>query len=108
MTYYLFLDDERIPGEWYQGKQVLVARNFKQFVQTIRDLGWPKHISFDHDLGDGPTGADCAKWLIEYTDQTNTWPQELGWCIHSQNPIGANNIRSHMQHLECFLEFLKE
>jgi hypothetical protein len=107
MTYYLFLDDERMPGDWYKDKVVFVARNYNQFVATIREHGWPVQISFDHDLGDGPTGADCAKWLYEFVDESNTFPSaNFSWCVHSQNPIGAANIRGHMKHLERFLDFV--
>lgn len=105
--YYLFLDDQRDPGAWYDDRSVVVARNYAQFVHTIEVLGWPLHISFDYDLGPGPTGADCAKWLIQRVQISQSWPTHFGWCVHSQNPVGAANIRGHMKHFDRFLEFVR-
>lgn len=48
---------------------------------------------FDHDLGDNePTGYDIVKWLAE--NHLDRWPQAIG--VHSQNPVGRENIRSYV------------
>lgn len=94
-----------------------IARNYDDFVNHIEVYGLPTHISFDHDLAlehytpeeywndynkskiyqnsksyTEKTGADCAKWLCEYLVETN---QKMPvWYVHSQNPVGADNIKS--------------
>lgn len=119
MSYYLFLDDVRMPhkvtwiplpicGGW------VIARSYTEFVKTIKEKGVPEFITFDHDLAeehyrpsmynpdrhyskyytDGTfkekTGWDCAKWLIEHCRETK---QRIPtWTCHSMNPIGRENI----------------
>lgn len=64
MSYKLFLDDVRNPGECvhYMHKRIgkdnpmyldewEVVRNYYEFVATIQKRGLPEVISFDHDLG---------------------------------------------------------
>jgi len=57
-------------------------------------LEFPSFISFDHDLGDGLTGYDCAKWLVEYDLETGLMPADFSFYVHSQNPVGASNIKN--------------
>lgn len=92
MTYALFLDDERFPP--LDGRAWLIARTVEQAQTTIRVLGWPSYISFDHDLGPGEaTGFDFAKWLVESAmDGEPAFPEGWGFFIHSQNPVGKANI----------------
>ena len=90
MTYRLFLDDERFPPE---GCDTLVARSYYQFVNTILTRGLPRYISFDHDLGVGKTGLDCAKWLADYCMDHKLEPTFEVY-VHSQNPVGKANIES--------------
>lgn len=94
-----------------------IARNFDEFVNYITIYGVPTHISFDHDLAPEhytpeeywndyerskvyqhskiyteKTGEDCAKWLCLHLKETK---QEFPICyVHSQNPVGADNIKS--------------
>ena len=91
-----------------------IVRNYNEFVKHIKENGLPTHISFDHDLADEhydasmydglerynehlntcveKTGADCAKWLVEYL---NEYSLKLPICIvHSCNPIGSENIKN--------------
>ena len=57
----------------------------------------PAFISFDHDLGDGANGANFATWLINYMiDEGLKFPKNFDYFVHSQNPIGAANIRGKM------------
>lgn len=70
MTYHLFLDDVRMPGEvtWVElpSAKYVIVRNYEEFTTVVRQRGLPAHISFDNDLGpDQPEGKDCAKWLVE-------------------------------------------
>lgn len=93
MTYRLFLDDERFPPddklEW------VICRNMQQVQEACEQKGLPEFISFDHDLGDDqPTGYDVAKWMIEHDldQQGQFMPTTFRFYVHSQNPIGAENI----------------
>lgn len=88
MSYNLFLDDERDPVDpavWY------LARNYEEFCDIIIEYGQPSYISFDHDLGSGKTGYDCAKFLVDYCLDRNIRPSFVFY-VHSQNPVGKMNI----------------
>ena len=52
------------------------------------------YISFDHDLGDGKTGYDVAKWIEERT--FDGWNFSMKWDIHSSNSVGRRNIEMAM------------
>lgn len=88
---YLFLDDERMPND----ERAVIVRSFDEFRDHIIAHGMPKFISFDHDLGHGLTGFDCAKWLVEYhLDNGGDFPH---YHVHSQNPIGKKNIEEYLK-----------
>lgn len=128
--YNLYLDDVRYPqhSHEYTGRDIYlsepwkVVRSYKEFVNTILELGIPDSVSFDHDLGlehyeDGnlayngeideidyskykeETGYDCAKWLVEYCMDNNikTFPD---YYVHSMNPVGAQNIISYIENFK--------
>lgn len=87
----MFLDDERLPlnDEWW------IARTVEQAKYLIGILGTPQFISFDHDLGTPETGYDLAKWLVEQDlDNCYFLPKNFDFYVHSQNVVGAENIRS--------------
>lgn len=88
----LFLDDERFPpgneSEW------VIVRSFKEFTLYIENNTFPSLISFDHDLGDCPSGMDCVKWLVNWLLDHGHRPFE--WTVHSMNPVGAENIKSYL------------
>lgn len=81
----LYLDDVRPTPPDYER-----VYDYDGFVGFITANGIPDFISFDHDLGPGKTGHDCAKFLVEYClDNTiNT----ISYTVHSQNPVGKENI----------------
>ncbi len=99
MSYALFIDDERDPPR--DGRPWRIARSLAEVEAILREYGPPSLISFDHDLGeDRPTGHDIARKLIEgdMGDHPGTGfavglPPGLRVVIHSQNPVGAANIR---------------
>jgi hypothetical protein len=98
MTYHLFLDDERLP---VPGKPWIIVRNYKDFVETIRNFGLPEFISFDHDLGTDDTGLTCAHWLVNYhMDNGGRFPD---YYVHSQNPVGKLNIEFLLKN---YIEFI--
>lgn len=89
--YSLFIDDDRFPVD----DTVIVVRSVDEAIKYIIDNGCPQHIMFDHDLGDNvPNGKDLAQWLIDrdmdYGHQF--FPKGFSYSIHSQNPIGKENI----------------
>lgn len=94
--YVLFLDDEREPSLHLlaQNNDVVVCRTYNEAVQMVRQRGTPVHICFDHDLGpDSETGYDFAKWLVDASLRIgSTTP--IQFSVHSQNPVGAANIKS--------------
>lgn len=127
MSYYLFLDDERIPShvKWMHLPRVAwnIVRDYGAFVRCIEERGMPIHISFDHDLADAhyptkpqtgdefleynkmkeKTGYHCAKWLIDYCLDNNVkLPQ---FSVHSLNVVGKKNI---IQLLENFAKLQNE
>lgn len=103
---YLFLDDERMPGDvtWIRLPSATwnIVRSLDEAVAWVKVNGFPDVISFDHDLGmdhyagnyeDRKTGFDFAKWLVEYDMDTNLMPEKFSFTVHSKNPIGSENIR---------------
>jgi hypothetical protein len=94
MGWRLFIDDERMPvreDEWF------IARDYNDARCLVLRHGVPIFISFDHDLGDGPTGAAFADWLIGFMlNEMWKFPNGFDYYVHSQNPVGAANIRGKM------------
>lgn len=100
-NYNLFLDDERFPVD----EKSEIARSFDQAVEIIRSKGVPLSISFDHDLGDNsPTGFDFAKWLISEHLDGRIDISTMSYSVHSQNPVGAMNIKLLFENFYTFLE----
>lgn len=122
MLKYLFLDDERMPGDvkWLLiggvgswGADWQIVRSYDEAVKWVQDHGFPDVISFDHDLGlthyandysDGKTGYDFAKWLVDYDMDTNTMPLKFLFTVHSKNPQGTINIQSILNNYIKFKE----
>jgi len=93
----MYLDDLRTPVEEYD----FVVRSYDEAVAVMKKHGIPEFISFDHDLGVDEhgrllkTGHDLAKWLVE-NDLNATFhlPRNFSFKVHSQNPVGKENIIS--------------
>ena len=85
----LYLDDLRpTPGDFQR------VYTYHEFVAFVTLHGLPAYISFDHDLGLGKTGYDCAKFLVDYCLDNGI--TKINFSVHSQNPVGRENI-------ECLL-----
>ncbi len=82
---FLWLDDERPKPDRVWD----TVRSYNEFIDYITVEGVPDVISFDHDLGTGLTGYDCAMWLV--TNDVDI--SDCDWRVHSENPVGAENIR---------------
>lgn len=98
-TWKLFLDDEREPV----GTGWTICRSVAEVAAVAKIFGLPSFISFDHDLGPGPapdgydnTGMGCAKWIVDQVLDGVPLPDGFAFYVHSQNPIGAENIRRYM------------
>ena len=92
IKYKLFIDDERHPI----GDDWVIVRSYIEARTVIKILGLPKFVSFDHDLGDKEkTGMDIAKFIVDYC-LDNKIEDKIEFYVHSQNPIGAENIRSYL------------
>lgn len=91
----LYLDDIRPCPENF-----ILVTSYDEFVYHIEHNEFPNFISFDHDLGLGKTGYDCAKFLVEYCMENNfSLPDFFG---HSQNPVGKINIESLLKNFKKF------
>ena len=101
MTYRLFLDDERFPVD----DESVIVRDFAAAVEYVCKHGFPYFVSFDHDLGDGPSGHKFALWLIERDLDHGDMPDDFEYDVHSQNPVGEANIRSV---LDSYLKFRRK
>lgn len=139
MGYKLFLDDVRNPVHClgYMYKKIgrlnpiylendwAICRNYNSFVETIKKMGLPEFVSFDHDLSDEhygiqvpesmeeydswegreESGYDCAKWLVNYCmDNKVALPP---YAIHSMNPVGAERIANYLKNAEKWIKIPK-
>jgi hypothetical protein len=86
----LYLDDERNPRT---ARDWVVARDQEEAVTAVALLGCPSYISFDHDLGEGGTGYDFARWLIHRDIyEPGFIPTAFDFNVHSANVVGKANI----------------
>jgi len=110
MRWILFLDDIRFPVDakiaFNKEDLVIIARSMDDAVWYIHRYGIPYQIHFDHDLadehyiiGDGEkTGYTFAKWFCDYVmDNDLDLDEDFSYHVHSQNPVGAENIRCYME-----------
>jgi hypothetical protein len=113
MSYNLFIDDERVPmdvkwGTWqdqalYRDADWVIARNWGDVLEIVLTFGFPKLISFDHDLGeDEKTGYEIARKLCDMIMDGIPLPENFDYMVHSKNPVGAQNISNYM---ESFLKY---
>ena len=96
----VWLDDVRHPleNDWLvfsplqDPYKVVWVKDYNEFVDYIINNGLPTGICFDHDLGEGKSGFDCCKFLVEYClDNELNLPK---YNIQSANPVGKENIIS--------------
>ena len=93
----LFIDDERSPEYVFsdpnsegEGKGWTIARTSASAIALVKEKGMPQMIAFDHDLGTDDTSVVFLKWLIDMALEKGLPPPK--YSIHSQNPVGRNNI----------------
>ena len=123
-SYYLFLDDERMPWDvtWCdipRDKAYTIVENYDKFVGMVQAFGVPEFVSFDHDLaqqhyGHGlnndeipyaryteKTGYDCAKWLVDFCSERGV--KFPAYKVHSMNPVGTTNITTYIENAKKHL-----
>ena len=105
MNWKLYLDDIRTPDD----PTFMIVRTVNDAQKLIHLLGVPTFISFDHDLGmddEGNlllSGYDFAKWLVEMDmEGIFTLTEDFDFIVHSQNPVGAKNIREYFRNYLSF------
>jgi len=107
----------------YIQKDWIVVRNYNEFVEYIEKNGVDELvISLDHDLGDShydfdwmetgvidyskhteKSGYDVVKWLCDYCLENGKKIPE--YYIHSQNTVGADNMRSYLENYKKHCEY---
>ena len=107
----LWLDDIRNPflTDWllrfapeYDNRRDFVhwVKDYDEFVEFIKGYGIPDKIAFDHDLGYGKSGMDCARFLINHLqDRDLELPK---WVVQSANPVGRDNINGLLNSYKNF------
>jgi hypothetical protein len=108
----LFIDDIRNPidvfgytnKEIFKEKDWIIVRTYEEFTNYLTNNNFPDIISFDHDLSDTSeiekTGYDCAKFLVDFCMDTD---QKVPiFFVHSQNPIGGENIKVLLNNFKKF------
>lgn len=79
--------------------QIVWVKTFEGFKDVI-ESEFPDIIFFDHDLGEGNSGKDCANFLIDYCIDNNI---DVPQCYsQSSNPVGRENILSYIESYEKF------
>lgn len=98
--YWLFLDDVRKSKDivgYPLTIDIVTALNFEDAILIVLARGLPHKIYFDHDLGEGPTGYDFAKWFGNHIMDNNlTLDDDFDFVVHSANPVGRDNIIGYM------------
>lgn len=97
MTWKLFIDDER----WPATRGWVIARSSAEAIEDCNSRkSLPNEIAFDHDLGGDDTAMRFIRWLVDMLeDGVYTIPADFKFSVHSQNPIGAANIRGYMENI---------
>lgn len=94
--YKMFIDDERFPVT----NDFVIVRNTSDAIDCVREHGIPTFVSFDHDLGGDDTSMRFLHMLAEYMmNEDKTLPAGFSYYIHSQNPVGRDNINAYMKNL---------
>lgn len=92
----MFIDDERFPVF----EEFIICRTSEEAIKFIMENGIPEEISFDHDLGSDDTSMVVIKWMEEaLIDGKIQFPDNFQYFVHSQNPVGVQNIRNRMDNL---------
>lgn len=96
-----FIDDERFPTQFGELHILRTEDEVRELIDIFL-LTSVRYISFDHDLGDeeNGTGMTIVRYLID-TDvlsppEKKVFSHEFNFNVHSQNPVGRENIEKYM------------
>ena len=101
-----WLDDLRDPKDFLVDRKksdtVVWLKDYDSFKKQIINYPMPDVVWFDHDLGEGKDGKDCANLLVDYClDRGQPLPE---YHSQSQNPVGKENI---IKLLDSYNKFYK-
>lgn len=128
MKQIIFLDDEReiqdvtwldyskMDNAKWNGAYVISQSSAPRLISYIKHYGkhfdWDNTLfSLDHDLQDfngeeESTGYTFIKWLVDFMVDSEISLQYLHVVVHSQNPIGKENIEKYISNAKLhYLEF---
>jgi hypothetical protein len=107
MTAFIYLDDIRNPEQtdvpW------VVVRDTQSAFRMVLDAFYCRSedivLSLDHDLGEGaPTGYDLVSQIECAIAISDDFRPNINFIIHSQNPVGASNMRKCIDSINKMLE----
>src|SRR5258708_6046585 len=87
----LLLEDSEMRIEWFKKriKKLHVCSSVQSFKDYFDTKPMVDFIFWDHDLGEGGTGLDAAKFLVErFGISGSRWG-----LIHSWNNVGATTMQ---------------
>lgn len=97
----IFVDDLRNPitDGWN------IARSYSEFVcmidKAISGGVFISDVSFDHDLGCGPDGVECIKYLLDMILYNGMeCPLSIG--VHTANPVGRQRLLGYANDIKKF------
>lgn len=90
----LLLEDSDMRIAWFEKKVpgITVCKSLREFIDYFKTKPTVDFVFFDHDLGEGGTGYDAAKWMADTFGSTNRWG-----LIHSWNKAGATRMQTILQ-----------
>lgn len=102
-----WVDDLRDPKDFLVDRQkndtVMWLKTYEEFVRAIIQFSMPDVVWFDHDLGQGKSGKDCADFLVDFCLSNGLPLPEYN--SQSQNPVGRENI---IKLLDSYNKFYNE
>lgn len=86
----LLLEDSEMRIAWFEKRipDLKVCRSVQEFKDYFATKPMVDFIFFDHDLGEGGSGYDAAKFMVESFGSGNRWG-----LIHSWNKTGAQRMQ---------------
>jgi hypothetical protein len=85
-------------------KSVLIARSSSEAINIVNDLGMPDFMYLDHDLG----GNDTVLHFLKDLYLMYGYKMPPNYVVHSENPIGTQNIISYLESWRRLLLMEKE
>ena len=95
----IWLDDERpMPGNYN-----IHIKTAWEAIEVLKQ-GRVTAISLDHDLGppEAGSGYDVAKWIEEQAFHKKDQSPDLIVSIHTDNPVGRQNIKYAIKNAEKY------